>query len=616
MMGAVESAHGLLGRVQWLAAIKTALAEAAQGQSRLLLITGEPGIGKSALLRAAAELAAERGMAIYRGHCTPEPGAPPLWLWTQVIRALGQASAADQTIDPLIVSHLLEPGRGHGDADAETDRRFQLFEAVAVILEKAAATRPLLLTLDDLQWADEGSVALLGFLSRRLVTAEIVIIGAYRDAEADAAVRSLAGRAEGLPLLGLDEEAVADLIALIQGTRPDPATAASVRRAAAGNPLFVRELTRLALAQGGWTTSDGQFTLPVPDSIAQTLRERLAMLSPRAVAMLEAAAIAGQYASPELLSQVLGQPSDQIHEVATEAITARVLRELSNRTSWMFVHDLYPAVVEADISPLHRAVLNAAIGQALESLGSLGPEPVPAGRLVAHFVAAGDRFRPKAERYARLAAVDAARRFGHLEACRYLEFALRLLGDDHSSIAERLDLLFALGAARRRAGDLQNARDARDAYLDVARLAEDGHPLALARAALGLSSLEVRSGSPVDENIGLQRLAITELEDPTVSDVGPLITATARSATLSRLYAALARELVDSDPNTGQRERPVVAAAAADRALQLASAADDPMASADALLCQPRCNLASRDCRPAAAAHCRVDQGSRGGRRS
>jgi predicted ATPase len=81
MMGPVESAHGVLGRVQWLTAIKTALADAAKGQSRLLLITGEPGIGKSALLRAAAELAAEYGMAVDRGQCTPEPGAPPLWLW-------------------------------------------------------------------------------------------------------------------------------------------------------------------------------------------------------------------------------------------------------------------------------------------------------------------------------------------------------------------------------------------------------------------------------------------------------------------------------------------------------------------------------------------------------
>jgi tetratricopeptide (TPR) repeat protein len=582
MMGPVESAHGVLGRVQWLTAIETALADASKRQSRLLLITGEPGIGKSALLRAAAELAAEHGMAVYRGQCTPEPGAPPLWLWAQVIRALHQDSAADNAIDPFI-SHFVEPRADREHADVGTDRRFQLFEAVAVSLEKAGATHPLLITLDDLQWADEGSVALLGFLSRRLVTVEIAIIAAYRDAEASPAVRRLAAHAEGLPLRGLEDDAVADLIAVIQGTRPEPTTAAAVGRAAAGNPLFVRELTRLALAQGGWTGSDGEFRLSVPDSVAQTLRERLAMLSPRAVAMLEAAAIAGRYASPELLSQILGQPGEQVREVAAEAITARVLRESSDRTSWMFVHDLYPAVLEADLSPLHRAVLNASIGEALEALGNLGPESVPAGRLAAHFVDAGDRFRPKAERYARLAAADATRRFGHIEACRYLELALQLLGDDHNSGAERLDLLLELGAARRRAGDLQNARDA---YLQVARLANDGHPLALARAALGLTSLEVRSGTPVDENIGLLRRAITELEMLTAELVeGRASRSSARiSATLSRLYAALARELVHSDPNTDQQDRPAVAAAAADRALQLAAEAADPIASANAML--------------------------------
>jgi predicted ATPase len=212
MMGAVDSAHGLVGRVQWLDAIEASLGDAAHGQSRLLLITGEPGIGKSAMLRAAAELATEHGMAVYRAQCAPEPGAPPLWPWTQVIRALHRDLAAEQVIDPWIVSHLLEPG-GEEQAVAETDRRFQLFEALAVTFEKAAATRPVLLTLDDLQWADEGSVALLGFLGRRLVTAEIVIIAAYREAEASAAVRGLAGRAEGLPLLGLEDDAVADLIA-------------------------------------------------------------------------------------------------------------------------------------------------------------------------------------------------------------------------------------------------------------------------------------------------------------------------------------------------------------------------------------------------------------------
>jgi tetratricopeptide (TPR) repeat protein len=238
-------------------------------------------------------------------------------------------------------------------------------------------------------------------------------------------------------------------------------------------------------------------------------------------------------------------------------------------------------VLEADLSPLHRAVLNASVAQALESLGSPGAEPVPAGRLAAHFVAAGDRFRPKAERYARLAATDATRRFGHTEACRYLELALRLLGDDPSSVAERLGLLLELGAARRRAGDLQKARDV---YRQVARLARHAHPLALARATLGLTSLEVRSGTPIDENIGLLRLAINGLEEPAFSEPGDTMTATARSASLSRLYAALARELVHSNPKADEQERSTAAQAAADRAIQLAIQADDPMANANALL--------------------------------
>jgi tetratricopeptide (TPR) repeat protein len=568
----VEPGYGLVGRDAVLRETHAAIEELTRGRGRFVLFTGEPGMGKSALLRVAADLAAQRGMAVFVAQCAPEPGAPPLWCWTQLLQGLAaeQAEQADPTdLDPWLVAHLLGPSAGSEASPGGADLRFRLSEAIAVVLQRRARTRPVLLAIDDLQWADDDSVALLGFLARRLATSAVLLLGTYRDAEAGSELRAVVGRAEVHSLLGLDETAVGSLIAQLQGARPEPALAAAVRDRADGNPLFVRELTRLAMARGGWSTPPDPAAASVPDSIAATLRERLLHLSDHCRGVLEVAALVGQESSIEVLALALDEPSDQVRLATEEAVMARVLRPASDGTGWAFVHDLYRSVLAADLPPGRRAALHGAIGEALETRGSNGADPMPAGRLAAHFLASGDRARDRTRTYARLAAADATRRFGHREAVRYLELALRLTDDADRST--RLELLLELGAARHRAGDRGGAIAC---FRQVAEGSDD--PTALARAALGLAALEVRSGTPVDDNVALLRRTIRAVEQSgrSGSEVDGL---------LSRLYAALARELVHSDL-AATRSPDEESIQAADRAVTLADRSGNVQARAAALL--------------------------------
>ena len=344
-----------------------------------------------------------------------------------------------------------------------------------------------------------------------------------------------------------------------------------MRDRADGNPLFVRELTRLAMARGGWSTSPDPMAASIPDSIAATLRERLLRLSDHCRGVLEVAALVGQEASVEVLALALGEPPDQVRLATEEAVMARVLRPATDATGWAFVHDLYRSVLAADLLPARRAALHGAIGEALEMSGSIGADPVPAGRLTAHFLASGERGRDKTRVYARMAAAEATLRFGHPEAVRYLELALRLSDDPGRSA--RLEILLELGSARHRAGERAGAAAS---FRQVASASED--PSVLARAALGLAALEVRSGTPVDDNVALLRRAIRAVEQSGQS--GSQV-----DGVLSRLYAALTRELVHSDL-AGTRSPDEEPIQAADRAVALADRSGNLQARAAALLAQ------------------------------
>ncbi len=540
----------LVGRDAALAVIGASLADARAGACGLVLVAGEPGVGKTALLAEQARLAARSGARVLRGGCWEGDGAPPYWLWTQVLDELPDVGDAGRLLERAVSA--VDPAEQPGQA------RFRLFEAVAGALSAAADGGPVVVLLDDLQWADGPSVRLLDFLARRLVTAPLLLLGAYRDAEAGETLRELAGTASVLPLSGLDVDGVAALMARVAGPVPDPELARDVHRRCAGNPLFVRELTRLMAARGGWSAA----AVPVPDGIRETLRLRLARLSGGCTEMLEIAAVAGSEIRPDLLAAAgTGAVSGRIEE----AERARVL--VAGPSGPRFAHDLYRETVLAGMPSERRARVHAALGRALLEFSGDGADPAAVGgaaRIAAHFVASGTVETELALTWSVRAAAEATARLGHDDAVRHHVTALGLLRDPDPD--RRIELLLGLARAQERAGDPTSAREA---YLRAAALARRvPDPVRTAEAALGVAGLDTRAGADVPGTVAL------------LEDIAGTLAGDDHLALRSRVLAALARTLRHAEYGQVHPR----AADASDEAVALARVAGDPATLARALL--------------------------------
>jgi tetratricopeptide (TPR) repeat protein len=555
----------LIGRDPMLGVLEAALEDARGGHGQLMLVTGEPGIGKSALITAAAASATRQGARVLWAQCWDGPGAPPYWPWTQVLRAGLQAGEPVELGEAgrLDVEFGMNVSRSSG-AEPE-GARFRLFDAVARVLARLAAVTPLVVVLDDLQWADEASLRLLDFAARHLRISPVLIVGAYRDVEAGSGLQRIAGTGQVLPLSPLTPPQVAALMAAVTDAAPPPALAGKVWRRTGGNPLFVRELTRLM------TVPDSGVSDPVPaitDSIRDTLERRLACLSRPCTGMLAAAAVAGPEVRRELLARVLGDRVD-LAEVLAEAVAARVLLEPGEPfTPYRFTHDLFRETLYAGLAAAPRTRLHLDIGQTLEALREEGV-PIHAAELAAHFVAVAaagvTAVAGRAVSFSRLAAEDATGRLGYEEARAHYERALRALDvTAELDLAVRLDLLLGLGEARNRAGDAAGAHGVYREALVVARKLGDG--AAVARAAVGVHALGVPTGLSRDVNVALLE------EAAAASSVAPALRA--------RVLAGLARELHHSYESRNMARAPAVA----DQAVALARGADDPAALAFCLL--------------------------------
>jgi tetratricopeptide (TPR) repeat protein len=559
-MSTIHTGQRLVGRDAALATTGAALAEASVGTGGVLLVTGEPGIGKSAVLAAQSRLAAAAGTRVLRGIGWQGPGAPPYWLWTQVMRGLPLDGLGDAT-------RLLETTTP-SDATEAPEARFRLFDAVGRALAGLATTTPVLVVLDDLHWADDQSLRLLEFLGRTMAAQRVLFLGAYRDGEAGALLRELAAAGPVLPLAGLDVDGVSALMAAVAGPVPSAELADAIRRRCGGNPFFVRELTRLMIAHGSWS-ADAEI---VPDSIHETLRVRVERLSRPCLELLEVAAIAGVEVVPELLAQAVPNIEPDIGDLLDEARRARVL--VTEASRFRFAHDLYRETVLARTPAGRQRQLHAGVGHALHTLSAHGADPAAVGgaaRVAAHFVAAGPAATEQALHYSVLAAQEATGRLGHENAAHHYTTALNLLRDVESDTPRRVELLTSLAGAWNRAG---NPHAARDAYLRAAPLARRlPDPAALAEAALGIAALGARSGTVDPACIGILEEARALLAAEDSSDA---------RATHSRVLAALARTLRHAAPGCLD---PTAAGAAQD-AVRLARASGEPAALAHALLAQ------------------------------
>jgi DNA-binding NarL/FixJ family response regulator len=563
-----------VGRETELAALAVDLDAAAGGRGGVVLLAGEPGIGKTRLAEELAAQATAQGALVLWGRCWEGEGAPAFWPWVQIVRAyveaadptvlrqdMGAGAADIAQVVPVVHERLPDlPPPPPVEPEAA---RFRLFDSLAGFLRAAAARRPLLVVLDDLHWADAPSLALLRFLGRELEGAGLLVVGIYRHTEVDRGHPLLAtladltrGRGRRLMLSGLDEREVASFVALVAGVEPSPELASAVHRQTDGNPFFVTEVVRLLASQGRLNHAEAD--LPVlaaglPEGVRAVVAERLGRLSDGCQGVLEVAAVLGRDFQLPALEPATGLNPARLLELLEEAEAARVVAAVPGGLGrWRFAHALVREVLYEGLPAARRIRLHEQVGEALEALYVADPGPHLA-ELAHHFVAAAPGGQEMAARAVRVATAAGRRALEVLaweEAADLFERALAALElAERPDPQQRCQLLLALGEARMAAGDVAAARVA---YQQAGELAiRIGAAELLARAGLG-SGVEFTSGTVDPAKVGLLEdvpTAASGVVDPV--EVGLLEEALvalgdADSRLRARVLARLARALLST----------------------------------------------------------------------
>ncbi|MER7001625.1 BTAD domain-containing putative transcriptional regulator [Dactylosporangium sp. NPDC000555] len=514
----IEGAPRLVGRGPEGRRIAERIELAAGGAGGVLLVAGEAGLGKTRLAELAAQLAAERGLAVAWSRCVEASATPAFWPWVQVLRALPDTGDGRRLLDVLA-------GRGEsswhaGDPDTAL---FHLHETVADTLRLHASARPLLIVIDDLHAADASSLQLLAHLAPALHRRPILALATLRPEAAGTApalretLALLANErgAERLRLTALTEDDIAEYT-----DRPRAVAQALLERTG-GNPFYLKELLRLLESEypDGWGDAQAVAATGVPESVRDVITRRLSRLPERTRRLLETAAVIGRDVDLLLLEAATEDRASGGHELVMAAlepaVAAGVLLELPNGWDYRFSHVLVRDTVYGGLSRLRRARLHRGVGEALEAFDR-PDDPNLLGRLVHHFtMAARLGVADRAVRYATRAAELAMAQLAYDEAARYLESALGALDPTATGATERRGrLLVQLGVARRAAGDVAGTRVVLDEALTLARqLGDDGLAMDAATLFGGVTLWGWRPYRTIDERmIGILREQLDRLD--------------------------------------------------------------------------------------------------------
>jgi class 3 adenylate cyclase len=503
---------GVIGREIELSMIADALKSTTAGEMHLSLISGEAGQGKTTLVAEAARAAYDAGSCVLFGHCEEDLATP----YQLFARALGHVVAhapEEQLLAhvatygselvpllPTLASRIpdLPPSKA-GDMDSE---RYLLFTAVIGLLAQVSQQQPVVLVLDDLQWADTASLQLLRHIAASDQPMRVLILGTYRDSElsqthplldALAALHRLTGVSR-LELAGLDDSGVIAFMEAIAGYSLDgPAItlAQAVYRDTDGNPFFVSELLRHLSetgfiyqdATGRWVTDESLDHITLPNSLREVIGARVGRLGPDAVRALSLAAVIGRDFDLDLLSKATGTSVDELLDVLDAASRSALVRELVHpQGRFMFAHALIQHTLYRDLGPTRRARAHRRIAEALESICGDRPE-MRVGELARHWIEAGGPIDlRKAIGYSKLAGDAALASLAPADAVLHYQNALDLCGDvEDPDPVLAIDLAIGLGTAQRQTGDPLY----RETLLDAAsRAADHDDTDRLVRAAL------------------------------------------------------------------------------------------------------------------------------------
>jgi len=365
--GELIGGRGLIGRDNEIAMLVGLVTEATAGRGGSVLVEGEPGIGKSALVRAALAEAADADSQVFWGAGDQLGQALPLLPFLEGLRVREpSANPRRNTIVGLL--------RGEVTVERGADVPAVLAEQLLALVAEQCALLPTILIIDDLQWADQASIALWGRLARSVRQMPLLLVGMMRPVPQRDNLRALrraAGDTVRIQLTGLTEAAVAELVAALAGGKPDDELL-QLALGAAGNPLYVTELVAALTRSSSLTVTDaGAVELtsgPGPSSLSAAIADRLGFVSGPVREVLQAAALLGvDFAVPDLVT-VLGRRVAELIPAIEEARAAGVLAESGNRLG--FRHPLIHAALYDEIPAPVRAAWHRDIGRALAQAGA------------------------------------------------------------------------------------------------------------------------------------------------------------------------------------------------------------------------------------------------------
>ncbi len=535
------------GRNSDLAAIDAAAGAAARGGLRVVWVGGEAGAGKTTVVEAAAARLLAAGWTVVAGRSPEVDGAPPGWAWTEILESFTSTLQPRESaaLAPLLHDERMTPGQ------AAEGTVFWIAHALAEVLGQAAERAPLLIILEDLHRTDGLTLELLRLIADRLGAAPLLVIGTYRPSESGAelgqARAALANHtAAHLILSGLDDAALTALATDCGLPAVTRETLRLLRERTGGNPLFVRELARLMVAEGVDAAHAG-----IPAGVGDVVRRRLARLPPQTATALRQAAVLGREVDVTLLAELARSDDDELLDALEPAVLAGLLDEPSPGRI-RFAHNLIRDTLYGDTSVLRRSRLHAA---ALELLRSPGHGADPASLAYHAVAAATSETAHEAAAFAMTAASEADSVGAPVEAARQWRAAVRMFelgGADHAvTVPARCGLIASLA----RAGDALGSRE----ELHHTMIAVGDHDEPAVRALTSADAplvWRVRAGDAIDDAIvGPLRRVLGRDQPPQI-----------RARLLLTLFTEL--EGVEHDS----------ALAAADEALQLARClyAEDP----------------------------------------